>query len=73
MKQRHQLTRLRIDARKIGSLVQIAPIAGQREVRGMVAAAMLSGDNVFYVEEREWQCCLRELAVFTPVPGPATD
>ena len=66
-------SRFWIDARKIRSLVQIAPITGQREIGGIVVAAMLSGNNMLDVKGRQRHRCLRQATVFAFLTGPATN
>jgi hypothetical protein len=49
MKQRYCGTCGRIDSREVRTLMKIAAVAGQREIVGIVATAMLPCDDVFDV------------------------
>jgi hypothetical protein len=49
VKQRHDLSALRINAGQVGSLVEIAPMAGESQILGTVAPTVLLRDDVFDV------------------------
>ena len=53
MKQTDDISRARINARKVGPLVVIAVMAGQRKITRAIAATMLLGNDVFNVEAIE--------------------
>lgn len=69
----NQVAGLGIDAREVRSLMQAAVIAGEGEVRGVVATAVLPGNDVLDVESDERRGRLRHAAVFASVTGPPTD
>jgi hypothetical protein len=70
MEQRNQRSRIVIDARRIGSFVPIAPIAGERETGRIVGTAVLFRHDVFHMECNQRRCRLGKAAIFTRVPGP---
>ena len=72
MEQPSQFTRLRIKAREVWSLVEIAVVAGEREIFRRVAAFMLSRNNVFDVESQRL-LGLRQSAVFAGVVRARAD
>ena len=73
MKQRYHRARFRIDGREVGAFVQIAPITCQREIGGIVATAVLAGDDVFDVKRGKRDGRLGKTTVFTPLPRSAAD
>jgi hypothetical protein len=72
MKQPNDITRLRINARQIRPLVQVALRASQSEIIGIVAAAMLARDDVLDVKTQLGKL-LRQSAVFAQIGGPRAD
>ncbi len=66
----NHVSRIRINAHQIRSLVCIAPVAGRRETSRVVRAAMLLRNDVFHVECDERRCHPGNAAVFTRIPSP---
>ena len=66
VKQARQFFRLGIKARKICSLVQIAMMAGQREIFRRIFSAMLSGNNVLDVKPQRLKI-LMQPAILTTI------
>lgn len=69
MEQRRQDTGVGIDPAQVGALLEIALGTGEREVGGIVGAAVLPGDDVFHVGT-ESGSVLREAAIFAMVLRP---
>lgn len=67
------LTGFGINSGQVRALVQIAVVAGECEVRWIVAAAVLPCDDVLDMEGDERHVRLRETAVLTAVRSPAAD
>jgi hypothetical protein len=73
VKQRNDFARFRVDGSKIWPFVQIAPIASQRQIGRIIAAAMLPGNNVFNMERGESHGRLRKATVFTSILRPVSN
>lgn len=71
MKQRGDLIGFAVDTRQVRALVQIAAVAGQREIVGLVIPAVLFGTDMFDVEWNRMGL-LGKLAVLAPLIGPVT-
>ena len=69
---RHKAS-LRIDRREIGPFMQIAAIASQRKVGGIIAAAMLPCNNMLDVKRRKRYGCLWQVAVFASLASAAAN
>lgn len=69
VEQRRHLARVGINAAKVRAFLVIALRAGEREIRRVIRAAMLPGDDVFDVKT-EGGSGLRETAVFAALSGP---
>ena len=69
MEQRNHHSRIGIDARQIGSFLQIASIAGERETGRIVGTAVLFRHYMFHVECNQGRCRLGKAAIFTRVAG----
>src|SRR5262249_55217536 len=72
VKERCELAGVRVDARKIWTFECVAPCAGQGEVIGLVASAMLLGDDVFDVVS-ELDLFLAEETILATVAGTRSD
>jgi hypothetical protein len=64
---------LRIDPREIRPFVQVAVIAGEGEVIGVVGAAVLPGDDVLDVKRDERDVLLQQPTVFAAPPSPRSN
>ena len=53
MEEWNYTSRFRVNAREIRAFVQVAPIASQREIGGIIAATMLPGYHMFDVKRRK--------------------
>lgn len=69
MEQRCQNAGVGIDPAEVDALLEIALRTGEREVGGVIGAAVLLGDDVFQVET-ESGSMLREAAIFAAVLRP---
>ncbi|MFA6544001.1 MAG: hypothetical protein WCS99_06225 [Limisphaerales bacterium] len=65
MEERRELPGIRVNARQVWAFVEVAVDAGPRKVVGIVAAAMLPGDDVFDMEILRRERMVRQAAVFT--------
>ena len=72
MEQRRQNTGVGINATEVGAFLEIALGTGEREVGGVIGAAVLPGDDVFDVET-ESGSVLGETTVFAAVSRPLPD
>ncbi len=72
MKQNFYLARHRVDSTEVWALVQIAAMAGKRKIFDIIAAAVLTGDNVLDLM-RHGAMLLAKLAVLATISGPVTD
>ena len=72
MEQRCENVGVGVNTAQVGALLKIALGAGEREVGGVIGAAVLPGDDVFDVEA-EGRDLLRETAVFATVARPLAD
>jgi hypothetical protein len=72
MKQKFHLTRQRVDSTKVRTFVKIAAVAGKSEIFSLIAAAVLTGDNVFDVMRRR-TVLLPDLAVLFTISCPLAD
>jgi hypothetical protein len=70
MKQPNHLSGLRVDARDVWALVKIAARAGETQVRWILMAAVLPGDDVLDVKLREGLVLVRKPTVFARIPCP---
>ena len=70
MKQRHEASiYLRRD---VWAFVKIAPVAGERKVRLVVASPVLPGDDVFDVERNEREFILVAPTILAPVASTSS-
>jgi hypothetical protein len=69
MKQGDELTGLSVNARDIGSLVQIAARASPAQVVGVAPPAVLAGNHVLDVKRRERLIFLGKPAVLAGIAG----
>ena len=72
MKQNLYLARHRVDSTEVRAFVQIAAMASEREIFDIIAAAVLTGDNVLYLM-RHRAVLLAKLAVLATVSSPVPD
>jgi hypothetical protein len=72
VKQNLYLTRCRVDSTEVWALVQIAAMASEREIFDIVAAAVLTGDNVLDLM-RHRAMLLTEPAVLATISCPVAD
>ena len=72
MKQNLYRARHRVDSSKVWALVQIAAMAGEREILDSIAAAALTGDNVLDLM-RHCAMLLAKLAVLATISRPLSD
>ena len=72
MKQNFYLARHRVDSTQVRSFVQIAAMASERKIFNIIAAAVLTGDNVFDLMRRR-AMLLAKLAVLATISGPLAD
>jgi hypothetical protein len=72
MKQNLYLARHRVDSTQVWAFVQIAAMASERKIFNIIAAAVLTGDNVFDLMRRR-AMLLAELAVLATISGPLAD
>ena len=72
VKQNLHLARFRVDSTEVWPLVQITAMAGERKVFDIIAAAVLTGDNVF---DLMWDraMLLAEPTVLATILGPVPD
>ena len=70
IEQCHHSARVRIDARKIRSLVRVAAVTGESESAGIVGAAVLLRNDMLDMERDQQRRLLRQVAVFTRVASP---
>ncbi len=59
-----------VDTCEVRSLMKVAVVAGERQIREVVAAAMLPSYDVFDVECGERRGGLRQTAIFAMVSSP---
>ena len=62
-----------VDAREVRAFVVVTVMAGKGQVGGMIAAAVLFGNDVLDVKRREGSECFREKAIFTPIARALPD
>jgi hypothetical protein len=62
----------RVDSAQVWALVQIAAMASEREIPDIIAAAVLTGDNVFNLV-RHRAMLLTKLAVLVTISCPVAD
>jgi hypothetical protein len=67
MKEQRDLAGIGIDARQVGAFVKIALMARPCKIRQIVRSAMLSGNNVFYLERVIGIMLLTKTAVLAPI------
>jgi hypothetical protein len=72
VKQRDDVTGLRVDSGKIRSLVAIAVTTGEGQIFWHARALMLERNDVIEME-RQLGEGFREAAILAPVPGPGAD
>jgi hypothetical protein len=72
MKQNFYLPRHRIDSAQIRTFVKITPMASERKIFDIIAAAVLTGDNVFDLM-RCHAMLLAKPAVLATISGPLAD
>jgi len=72
VKQNLYLARHRVDSTEVWAFVQIAAMAREREIFDIIAAAVLTGDNVFDLM-RHRAMLLAELAVLTTISCSVSD
>jgi hypothetical protein len=72
MEERRNLPSLRVDSRQVRAFVQIAAVACQREIAGIVGAAVLLRRDVLDMVLQA-AMFLVQPAVLTPLPGPLPD
>jgi hypothetical protein len=72
VKQNLRLARRRVDSTEVWALVQIAAMASEREIFDIVAAAVLTGDNVFDLM-RHRAMPLAKPAVLETISCPVAD
>ncbi len=73
MEQRNNFTAVGIDSGNIGPFVPVAVVARQSQVRSLIAAFVLPGDDVVDMKGGEGNQLLRESAVLAMVARPQTD
>jgi hypothetical protein len=66
-------TRFGINAREIGTLMRVASVAGQGQIRGLIIAAVLARNNVLNVEGRKRELLLAEQTIFAAIACSAKD
>ena len=69
MEQRCHPAGFRIATNEVGSFVEIAPEAGEREIFGRVISFMLAGCDVLDLERGNCVVIAMQMTVFTPVAG----
>lgn len=69
IEERDNVSSLGVDPRQVWPLVQVAVMAGQREVIRIISAAMLSSNDVLYVKRRDEKILLQRSAVFAAPPS----
>ena len=72
VKQNLYLARHRVDSTEVWTLVQIAAMASEREIFDIIAAAVLTGGNVFDLM-RHRAMLLAKLAVLATISGAVPD
>jgi len=72
MKQNRYVARHRVDSAQVWAFVQIAAMASECEILYIVAAAVLTGDNVFKLV-RHRAMLLAKLAVLAAISRPVAD
>ena len=72
VKERYNFTAGRVDSGQVWSLVEIAPVACQRQIAIIVGPAMLLGNDMFNVV-CESTVLLTEQAIFAAFACPAAD
>ena len=70
MKQACHFVRVRVRARQVRPLVQIALVTSPRQILQFIRAPVLSRDHMFDVKRVEWIVGLAQPALFTPVLRP---
>ena len=73
MKQRNQRSGIRIEARKVGSLVRVAPVASERKTSGIIGTAMLPRHDVLHVEWNQRRRQLWKAAILAGISGSGAD
>src|SRR5205823_5239410 len=73
MEEFHDRAGERIDTREVWSFMQVARQTGQRQVREVIASAMLYWEDVLHLELCHRRFRLRALAVFATFPGSLPD
>lgn len=66
LKEKHNASGFWVDPAEIASLVKIATVAGECQVRGSVNAAVLSRHDMFDMKGADARLLLREMAVLAP-------
>jgi hypothetical protein len=72
VKQNLYLACHRVDSTEVWAFVQIAAMASEREIFDIIAAAVLTGDNVFDLMRRR-AMLLAKLAVLATISCPVSD
>ena len=72
VKQNLYLARHRVDSTEVWALVQITAMASEREIFDIIAAAVLTGDNVFDLM-RHRAMLLAKLAVLATISCPVSN
>jgi hypothetical protein len=72
MEERYDLIGKRINPRKVRTLLQVAPMAGQCQVVRFIGPAVLFGYDMFDVVS-EITVLLLKQAIFAAIPGPPAD
>ena len=72
VKQNLYLARHRVDSTEVWAFVQVAAVASERKIFDLVAAAVLTGDNVFDLM-RHRAMLLAKQTVFAMISRPVPD
>ena len=72
VKQNLHLARHRVDSTEVWAFVQITAMASERKIPDIIAAAVLTGDNVFDLM-RHRAMLLAKLAVLATISCPVSD
>lgn len=73
VEKRGNFARFGINAREISTLMRVASIAGQDQIRRLIIATVLARNDVLNVERRKRELLLPEQTVFAAIAGPAKD
>ena len=73
MKERNRASGVGIDTGEVWTLVQVAPVTGERKVRRGVITAMLLGNDILDMEGSKGDRNLWKLAVFAAPTGSLTN